>query len=226
MFWSAGYKQRIDYTNIIRERAIICICWKWAGRKKVYSLTWDEFQSDKTMLEQFIKVVNEADEIIGHNGDKFDLPWLRTRCIKHDVAMFPTYKTLDTLKQARGKFRFNSNRLDYIAKFLGFEGKIKTEFSLWKDILILNCSKAMGKMVTYCKEDVRQLERVFDKMKNHIQPRVHHGVLAGEKRDSCPDCGSYELKVVKVRATALGNKRYQHQCECGKYHTMAKPVEC
>src|SRR4029078_6764055 len=101
MFWSAGYKQNIDYSNIIKERAIICICFKWEGQKKVHALTWDENQDDKAMLETFIEIANEADELVGHNGDKFDLAWIRTRCLFHVIQMFPKYITVDTLKISR-----------------------------------------------------------------------------------------------------------------------------
>ena len=116
LFWSAGYKQTIDYSNIIQERAIICICYKWEDEKEVSYLTWDKKQCDKKMLQEFIKVANTADELIGHNGDKFDLAWIRTRSLLHKIDMFPTYKTVDTLKISRSKFRFNSNRLNYIAQ--------------------------------------------------------------------------------------------------------------
>jgi hypothetical protein len=63
----------------------------------------------KKMLIEFIKVLNTADETIGHNGDKFDLAWVRTRCLFHGIDMFPSYTTIDTLKVARSKFKFNSN---------------------------------------------------------------------------------------------------------------------
>ena len=115
LFWTAGYKQNISHDNIIKERAIICIAYKWAGEKKIHALTWDKNQDDKAMLAQFIKIANEADELIGHNGDRFDLPWIRTRCIYHNIPVFPNYVTIDTLKSARSKFKFNSNaiRLSY-----------------------------------------------------------------------------------------------------------------
>jgi hypothetical protein len=51
LFWSAGYKQKIDYSNIIKERAIICICYKWEDEKQVHSLNWDKNQSDKKLLQ-------------------------------------------------------------------------------------------------------------------------------------------------------------------------------
>ena len=117
--WNVGYKQKIDYQDIIEERKVICICWNWEGEKTIHSLSWDENRDDKTMLIEFIKVINTADELIAHNGDNFDIKWLRTRCLKHGITMFPTYVSLDTLTKARRNFRLNSNRLDYIAKYVG-----------------------------------------------------------------------------------------------------------
>ena len=49
-FWQAGYKKNIDYSNIIKERAIICICYKWEGEKEVGYLHWDAKQCDKCYL--------------------------------------------------------------------------------------------------------------------------------------------------------------------------------
>lgn len=86
--WRIGYNLNISPDNIIHERAIICVCWKWEGEDEVHSLTWDKNQNDKQLLKKFIKVLNSADEIIGHNGDRFDIKWLRTRCIFHDIDMF------------------------------------------------------------------------------------------------------------------------------------------
>ncbi len=134
-FWTSGYKLNITTESIIKERAIICICYKWEDDKEVYALQWDSKQCDKRMLQKFIEVANTASEIIGHNGDKFDMAWVRTRCLLHGITMFPSYTTIDTLKVARSKFRFNSNKLNYIADYLGIGTKIKTEYSLWKEYI-------------------------------------------------------------------------------------------
>ena len=47
MFWTAGYKLNISHDNIIKERAVICICYKWEDDKDVYYLQWDSKQNDK-----------------------------------------------------------------------------------------------------------------------------------------------------------------------------------
>lgn len=217
-FWSPGHKISVSYENIIKERAIICICYKWEGEKKVSYLKWDSKQDDKKMLLEFVKVAEKADELVGHNGDKFDLAWIRTRCLFHSIPMFPAYVTIDTLKAARSKFKFNSNRLDYIGKFLGLGQKIHTGFDLWKNIVLENCEASMNKMVRYCKQDVLLLEAIHQKMKNHLPAKVH---ATGVKID-CPECGG-KTKINQTRVSPLGVKRFVRKCNsCKKYHTSSK----
>ena len=220
LFWEAGYKKNIDYSNIIQERAIICICYKWEEEKEVYALQWDSKQNDKAMLQKFIEVANQANELVGHNGDKFDLPWIRTRCLYHRVELFPKYTTIDTLKLSRRQFRFNSNRLDYIASFLGIGRKIKTDFNLWKDIVLNKCDKSMAKMIDYCKQDVRLLEQVHKELRLHDTTKTHYGVLERGDKRTCPECGSNNVNISKTKITAAGTKQIQYQCkDCGKYHS-------
>jgi hypothetical protein len=217
-FWKSGFKLQIGPQNIIKERAIICICYKWEEEKEAHFLTWDSKQSDKKMLQQFAKVLNSADEIIGHNGDRFDLPWVRTRCLKYGIEMYPKYITIDTLKIARSKFNFNSNKLDYIAGYLGIGHKIKTDFNLWTDIVLHKDKKAMDAMVKYCKMDVILLEKVFKALSSHIDPKTHYGVVFGQDRGSCPECGSDELVVNNRRTSASGLVKIQFRCKnCGKF---------
>ena len=220
LFWEAGYKKNIDYSNIIKERAIICICYKWEDSKEVGYLTWDSKQCDKKMLQKFIEVANSADELVAHNGDKFDLAWIRTRCLFHRIPVFPVYTTIDTLKLSRSKFKFNSNKLDYIAKYLGMGEKIKTEFGLWKAIVLNKDKDAMDKMVKYCQQDVKLLEKVYKELSTHIFAKTHYGVIFGEDRGTCPECGSDDLWRMSNRVTASGVKKIQFQCKtCHKYHT-------
>lgn len=219
LFWEAGYKKNIDYSNILKERAIICICYKWEDSKEVYGLTWDKKQCDKKLLQEFIEVANQANELVGHNGDRFDLSWIRTRCLFHGIEMFPKYTTIDTLKVARSKFKFNSNRLNYIASYLGIGQKIKTEFDLWKNILINSDKAAMEKMVKYCKNDVVLLEKVFKQLNNHIEAKSHYGVLFGQYRGTCPECGSDDIIKNGFRTTATGVVKIMYKCKtCNKFH--------
>lgn len=219
--WNVGRKISLTPDNIIKERAIICICYKWEGEKTIHSLQWNKGE-DKAMLQKFIKVMNEADEVMGHNSDNYDVKWVRTRCVKHGIPMFPDYQQVDTLKLARGGFRFNSNRLDYIAKFLGVGQKIKTSYSLWTDIVFKNSKAAMDEMVRYCKMDVQVLENVFKKLQPYVKHKTHVGVLLGKSSHSCPECGSIKSISNGQRITASGLKKQRLHCQdCGKYYSIS-----
>ena len=164
--WGIGNKISISHESIIKERAIICICWKWAGEATTYSLEWNK-GNDKDMIKKFAKIIDSADEVITQNGDNFDIKWLRTRCLYHNIPISTKFNSIDTLKMARAGYRFNCNRLDYMGKFLGYGGKIHTDYQMWKDILLDNDKKAMDLMVEYCKQDVVLLEKVYNKLQQY-----------------------------------------------------------
>lgn len=207
-FWRAGYKQNIQPNQIMKERAIICVSYKWLGEDQVYNLSWDKNQDDKFLIEQFVNVLNEADLIIAHNGDRFDIKWLKTRALFHRIPTLPNYKQFDTLKVAKSKLYLNSNRLDYISKFLGFEGKIQTTPDLWNKVVMLNDRKAMNDMLDYCDEDVRQLEKVYNELKHLDNPRIHAGVLQGKIKQTSPITGSVNIKHIKTITTSSGTIKH------------------
>jgi len=202
--WRIGYNLNITPENIIDERKIICISYKWQHEDKIHTLTWDKNQCDRQMLSDFISVANKADELIAHNGDRFDIKWIRTRSIFHRVPMFPHYKTLDTLKKAKSGFNFNSNKLDYIAQFLGVGAKVKhSGFDMWVQVM-KGSKSAMDEMVNYCESDIIVLEDVFLTMQNYIKPNTHNGVINNNLKYSCPCCGSEEIELIKNNVTAMG----------------------
>lgn len=214
--WRIGYKLNIPYENIIEDWKIICISYKWEHEDKVRHLKWDN-KCDKQLLIDFIKIANTADELIGHNGDRFDIKKIRTRCIYHRIPMFPKYRTLDTLKKARGNFYFDSNRLDYIAKYLGVGAKLKHDgFVMWTECMKGN-EKALKDMVKYCDMDVLVLEDVYLALQNYIQLNTHAGTHNGKQKASCKSCGSEDVGLLKNNFTAAGTIKRQLECNVCSY---------
>lgn len=214
--WRPGHKLSIDYSNIVEERQIITVCWKWQGDNYVSSIDWGSKQDDAKIVKKVIPLLEEADEVVAHNGGKFDIPWIRGRALFHRIPMSPKVQIVDTLTLARRYFNLNSNRLDYIGKYLGLEGKIGTDYSLWKRVMAGE-NAALREMVTYCKRDVELLEEMWDIVSPYFPPRTHSTGNRGE----CPECGSGNLTVNKRRVTSAGHKQVQLVCgDCGKYHTM------
>lgn len=219
--WRVGYKISLDYENIIEERRIVCIGYKWEGEREVHCLQWDKNHNDKAILEAFIPILESADEAVAHYGDKFDLPWIRARAAFHGLSISPYIKTIDTKAQSARLFYFNSNRLDYLAKFLGLGEKIETDFDLWKDVYA-GSKEALRKMVAYCKHDTALLEKVYKRLEEYNKPKTHLGVLSGLQKHSCPWCASMSTQKRGTRATERGYLSQVLFCnDCGKWSSVA-----
>ena len=220
--WRTGYKINLDHDNIIHERAIICVCYKWEKESKVHALQWDQ-GDDRQLLIDFAPIINSADETASHNGNKFDIKWFNTRNLIHGLPPLPEYKNVDTLQIARQKFLLNSTRLDYLGKLLLGEGKIRTEFGLWKRIVLDNDPDAMAEMVAYCRKDVLLLQRIWEKLIVYARLKTHAGVLEGLGRWSCPHCGNEDVVKSKTRVTPVGIRQHQMNCRggCHRYYSIS-----
>lgn len=220
--WRAGYGLNINPGDIIHERAIICVSYKWQDDDKVYNIEWDKNQNDKELLIKISNLILEADEVVAHNGDRFDIKWLRTRCFMQGLP-FPAYvKSLDTLLKSKSMFNFQSNKLDYITKAVNVSNKMESGgLGLWDDIILRKDNEAMKRMVAYCNQDVVALEEFFIKMFPYTKPETHVGVHNGEEKYSCPQCGeANNIAKIKHIITAAGTK--QHLFNCGKCNSTYK----
>lgn len=226
--WRAG-KQWVNADNINGETKIICICYKWQGEEEVHVLSWDKNQDDKQLLKEFIKILGRADEIIAHNGDRFDMKQLRTRCIMQGVLMFPKYRTLDTLKKSRQYFSFQSNRLDYLGKVLEVGRKLDHEgFGLWKRVQEGATKEireeALEEMINYCIQDVILLEDVFHVLSPYIDHNTNFAVIKEgiTGKWKCPNCTSDNVQLSHTDCTPMGWVRRHMKCnDCKKFYHIS-----
>jgi DNA polymerase elongation subunit (family B) len=218
-FW----KVNINPDNILREKKIICIAYKWQYEDKVHVLKWDENQDDTKLIKDFIQVIKDADELIAHNGDKFDIKELRTRAILTGNLMFPIYRTLDTLKKSRQYFRFPSNKLDYLGKVLNVGRKLDHEgMKLWVDICEHKNKASLKKMVEYCVQDVAVLEDVYFALSPYIYHNTNMAVLKGGEKWHCPECASQNVQLSHTDATAMGYIKRHMKCNsCRKFYKIS-----
>lgn len=205
----------IDPTNLVTERHVISICWKWLGEKKIHSVSLlddpkrfaRDPHDDKHVLEVFHKILMEADVIVAHNGDAFDYKYLKTRMLKHSLPVLPPITSIDTYKVVKSQFMFNSNRLDYVGKFLGVGGKKKTPGGLWLRVLAGD-KDAIRTMVDYNKRDVTLLEDVFKKLVPYMPNHINRELFGNR---GCPRCGSAK---VQSRGTHKAISRTYQRFQC------------
>jgi uncharacterized protein YprB with RNaseH-like and TPR domain len=200
----------------VKESEIISIAWKWLGDKKVHSLCLNDFKKDreKHLAEELHKLFTEADVLIGHNGKRFDIKMANRSFIHYGLTPPSPYKVIDTLTEAKKKFRFNSNHLNDLGEYLGLGKKVDTGgFGLWIGCMA-NQKKSWDLMKKYNRGDVELLEKVYLKILPWIDnhPNLIAGVLF-----TCPNCGGTHLQS---RGWSI-NKKYKQrrlQCQsCGKW---------
>lgn len=218
-----------DVIEVIKPRQIICFSWKWLGEKKTNVLSLPDFpgykrdrDNNKALVSELHKVISKANIIVGHNIDGFDDRRANTDFIKHGHTPPPPHKTVDTLKVARSKFNFNSNKLNDLGAFLKLGQKVKhSGFELWKGCMNGD-AKAWALMRKYNKGDVNLLERVYLKVRpwitNHpaIKPREE-----SNKNPPCPLCHERKLESRGYNISRKG-KTPRAQCKaCGHWPGIA-----
>lgn len=221
--WSI-WKQNIGLNQIISEWFMLCWSAKWIYSDEVFSgkLNKKELlsQNDKRICGDLWKLLDDAELVVAHNGDRFDIPKINTRFIINGLNRPSPYRTIDTLTVARKQFGFSSNRLDVLAGYFGFDHKLSTDFSLW-DRCVKGDTQAMDYMSKYCDRDVGLLEEVYLKIRNWIPNHPNIGLYFDTNEQICPNCGSTDLKECKPYYTTVG--RYQtFRCKCGAISRVKK----
>ena len=199
---------------------ILCICAKWAHERNVMKFSkWEDGTLE--MLKQVRDLLIEADAVVSKNGDRFDLPWINTEFLLNGLAPIPTLTSIDLEKTLRGKFRFPSTAMAYVAPAMGVGEKMDTGgFELWLDVMA-GVRRAQKKMLRYCAMDVRITERMYLKMRPHI---IQHPRLRAFGTEACPACGSKHSQKRGKRHTACYEIQ-RHQCmnpTCGKWFEGTK----
>ena len=157
-------------------------------------------------------LLERADVVIHHNGDKYDIPVIRSRLAVHNLGGLHRFKTIDTLKLAR-QMKFQSNKLGDLGVILGVGEKLKHDgIALWAKCKAGD-EEALQTLLEYNEQDVHLLEAVYNKLAPVAKMPFSAGLFAEDDNLRCPSCGS---KNTKVSETILGDSQVQFT-SAGKY---------
>lgn len=218
---SLGYvwgRWQQDVVDFERPWYVLSYACKELGKRGVtvrglidYSGYTKDRESDRALMADLWKVLDSADIVVAHNGDKFDIPKINARFLAHGMAPPSPYQTIDTRKLAKRFFRFDSNKLDDIGHYLGIGRKIPTNFSLWRGCMEGDAA-AWNRMKHYNVMDVILLEKIYLKLRSW---NTTHPTVAPGQPEACPKCGSRDIVKQGFAFTAY-KKRQRYQCrKCG-----------
>ena len=223
------WKQNIFLDQIISNFFIISWAAKWLNEGETLGmvLTPNEIikERDKNILIPLWELLDQADIVIAHNGDQFDIPKINSRFVVNDMLPPSPYKQIDTRKIAKNIFGFSSNKLEALARQFGFEGKYGTTMELWVDCM-KGDALSLFQMLEYNEQDVIVLENVFNKIKGYAKGFPNLNLYNDEDFITCPHCNSKHVSQVQGKYFYTNSVRYQlYTCdECGAHSRGKKAV--
>jgi len=108
--WRVGYNLNINPSDIIEERKIICVSYKWLGEDQIYNIQWDKNHNDNTIIRPDEIPEEEPGRYI-LNITEADWEYTRNKPTFATVALSGSYNDLDNKLTAGLGILMNSNEL-------------------------------------------------------------------------------------------------------------------
>ena len=220
--WAKWEQDVIDFE---KGWYVLSFAYKWLGEKTIIThalpdyKTWKrDKEDDYELVQELWRLFDEANIIVAHNGDAFDIKKSNQRFIVHRLGPPSPYKSYDTLKAARRIASNNSNKLDDLGAVYNLGRKLPhTGKHLW-----FGCMKgdnaAWKTMRAYNAQDVALLEKLYLLLKpwdkSHPNINIFSRVLK-----ACPSCGQQKLNKRGFEYNK-GGEMQRYQClNCFKWST-------
>ena len=219
MTWGL-FRQNVSIEQIVDSGYTLCWAAKWEDSKEIFFSSVND-DGEERMLERMHELLCEADAVVHYNGTNFDMPILNKEFVKFGMLPPTPYQQIDLLRTVRARFRFTSNKLDYVSQFLGLGNKVKHKgMSLWTGCMAGD-ERSWKTMEKYNIQDVKLLPKLYKTLLPWIQNHPNMGLYKevvdseGNHIEQCPNCGSTHL--VKNGMEHLATQSYQRfKCsDCG-----------
>ena len=211
------WNQNVSIGQLRESSYTLCWAAKWDG---VRGIMFDSlyYSSNKKMMKGLHDLLEEADVVVHYNGTKFDIPTINKEFLLLGLGPPSPYKQIDLLRTARQKFKFPSNKLDYVAQALGIGKKVThVGHELWIKCMN-NDPKAWKMMEKYNKGDVTLLEKLYECLLPWISNHPNYGLYSDLDRPVCTNCGSHNLHSRGYSRTKTQIYRRFHCTNCGTWN--------
>lgn len=211
------WKVNIGDNQFVEKSYVMSFAAKWLGEDHVY-YEENRHNNDAGLVKKLYDLFDEADIVVGHNIDKFDLPIIFGRGLIHGFNPPSPFHTIDTLKVARKEFRFLSNSLAALCDELGLTKKGKHKefpgFDLWVQCLKQN-DKAWKEMKEYNIQDILSTEELYLRLRPYVTNHTNVSRKIGDEVVACPSCGSEHVQMRGFYTAKSGLVYHRFQCkEC------------
>lgn len=204
----------ISIEQVREPGSILGFGYKWRGARKV---GWVQTDGIASVALEARELLHQADIVVTYNGNAFDLKHLRREILLAGLTPPSPFKSIDLYRVVRANFKFQSNKLGFVAAELGVGSKASTGgYGLWRGCMAGD-EAAWRKMARYCRQDVRVTEGLYDVLRPWVPNHPHVGLWIDGEAPMCHACGSHNLTRQGTRqANAVSYQRLQCQ-DCGAW---------
>ena len=216
----------IEATNLNADFGyILCISWKFLGNDRVHTISIVEspsFKNDPTddsyVVGEFQKVSESVDMIVTWYGTRFDVPFVNSRLLYHDLPILPPIPHVDGWRIAKYKLKLHSNRLASVLAFLNLPDKTPLSGPIWQKATAGH-KQSIKYVVEHCEQDVRMLEKAYLKIRSltaqhpnlALTSPYHTGIM-------CPVCKSQKMQKRGFQINQGLTIFQRFRCmDCGKW---------
>jgi len=206
--------------NQLRESTrMICFAAKWYGEPQTFFFS-EHSDGRAEMVQAAWDLLDRADAVMHYNGRRFDTPHLYREFLLSGLTPPSPFKQIDLCDVVKHRFRFPSNKLQYVSTALGLAGKVSHEgHDLWVKCMAGD-DEAWARMETYNRQDVDLLEEVYEILLPWIPGHPHRHLYDGA--GGCPTCGHDAVVPAGVYRTTL-SAFSQYRCgTCGSTFRSSK----
>ncbi len=214
------FKVNLSQDNIIREGGwLLSVAWRWNDEEQVNALTLTPQESvqmqDSRLLATIFDLMEQADFVVAHNADRFDIPLIKARMAINGFSAPRKVRVIDTLKIAK-QMKFNSNKLDSLGEVLGVGRKLShSGIKLWIDCQA-GYKDALKTMRDYNVQDVELLYKVYHQIKHFDNKAPNMAAYYQDDKERCPVCGSEHVELTgNTILTNLSKFEEVHCTSCG-----------
>jgi DNA polymerase elongation subunit (family B) len=206
----------ISVEQVRQPSTILGFGYKWHDAKRVGWVS-SHVEGHEGMVEAARNLLHDADIVVTYNGDAFDIRHLQREILLADLTPPSKVKSVDLYRVVKRRFKFQSNKLAFVADQLGVGQKASTGgYDLWKRCMAGD-DAAWRKMAAYCRQDVRVTEALYDRLLPWIPNHPNVALWSAPAGRVCPNCGGSRLQA-RGEAVTVAAVYQRYQCQgCGAW---------
>jgi hypothetical protein len=212
--WKHTIGYRIHPDNVLEWPRTICVAWQFYGDKTVqFASEWGDGRDQ--MLTRAWEAYDQADVLYGHNVAGFDTKNLNAEWLTLGLNPPSPFKTLDTLKEARKTFGFESNTLASLTSRLNIDTKTD-KYSVDMARAAVAGDKAKQRQIkAYNVGDIHASREFVDRLRGWIPSHPHSVLGTIDDRPTCNQCWGDNLEPNGIKLAQQISYKLYRCSDCG-----------